>query len=35
MRTNIIPCVIYCAIVAIVVGILIMAGVNPMPELLH
>lgn len=35
MRTNIIPCVIYCAIVAVVVGILIMAGVNPMPELLH
>lgn len=34
IRTNIIPCLMYACIVAIVVGILLKAGVNPMPELL-
>ena len=33
IRTNIVPCLIYCAIVALVVGILLMIGFNPMPEL--
>ncbi|MPN04777.1 hypothetical protein SDC9_152024 [bioreactor metagenome] len=31
IRTNIVPCVIYCAIVVIVVGGLIVAGFNPYP----
>ena len=34
IRTNIVPAIIYCAIVAIIVGIFIYCGVNPMPELL-
>lgn len=34
IRTNILPCLIYCAIVALVVGILLFAGFNPMPEIL-
>ena len=34
IRTNIVPAIIYCAIVALLVGIFIYAGVNPMPELL-
>lgn len=35
IRTNIIPCMIYCAVVATVVGIFLASGVNPMPELLQ
>ncbi len=35
IRTNIIPCMIYCAVVAAVVGIFLAAGINPMPELLQ
>ncbi len=35
IRTNIIPCLIYAMTVAILVGIFLMAGVNPMPELLR
>lgn len=35
IRTNIIPALIYCIVVAIIVGILIAIGVNPMPELLQ
>ncbi|MPM42370.1 L-lactate permease [bioreactor metagenome] len=31
IRTNIIPCLVYCAIVVIVIGIVIVAGVNPYP----
>ena len=34
IRTNILPCLIYAMIVAIIVGIFLAAGVNPMPELL-
>ena len=34
IKTNIIPCIIYCAIVATVVGIFMASGINPMPELL-
>jgi lactate permease len=34
IRTNIIPCMLYSLIVAATVGILLAAGVNPMPELL-
>ena len=34
IRTNIIPCIIYCTIVATIVGIFIYSGVNPMPELM-
>lgn len=34
IRTNILPCIAYCAIVAIIVGIFLAAGVNPMPEIL-
>ena len=34
IRTNIIPCLIYALTVAVVVGIFLKAGVNPMPELL-
>lgn len=35
IRTNILPCLIYAAVVAIIVGILLYAGLNPMPELLR
>ena len=35
IRTNILPCLIYAAVVAIVVGVLLYAGLNPMPELLR
>lgn len=35
MKINVIPCIIYCAVVATVMGALIAAGVNPMPELLN
>lgn len=35
IRTNILPCLIYAAVVALVVGVLLYAGLNPMPELLH
>lgn len=34
IRTNILPCLIYAAVVAMVVGVLLYAGVNPMPEIL-
>lgn len=34
IKSNIIPCLIYCVVVAAVVGILLAAGVHPMPELL-
>ncbi|OON89578.1 L-lactate permease [Pyramidobacter sp. YE332] len=34
IRTNIFPCLIYAAVVATVVGLLLAAGVDPMPELL-
>lgn len=34
LRTNVIPALIYCAIVATVVGIFILMGVNPMPEIM-
>ncbi len=34
IRTNILPCLIYAMIVAIIVGIFLAAGINPMPELL-
>ena len=35
IRTNIIPCLIYALTVAVLVGIFLSAGVNPMPELLQ
>ena len=35
IRTNIIPCLIYALTVAVLVGIFLKAGVNPMPELLQ
>ena len=35
IRTNIIPCLIYALTVAILVGIFLYMGVNPMPELLQ
>ena len=35
IRTNIIPALIYCIVVAIIVGILIAIGVNPVPEFLQ
>jgi lactate permease len=34
IRTNIIPCLIYALTVAVLVGIFLNMGVNPMPELL-
>lgn len=34
LRTNVIPALIYCGIVALIVGIFIVAGVNPMPEIM-
>ncbi len=34
IRTNILPCLIYAFTVALIVGIFLWAGVNPMPELL-
>lgn len=34
LRTNVIPAIIYCAIVATIVGIFIAVGMNPMPELM-
>jgi lactate permease len=34
IRTNIVPCLIYCLIVALVMGLIIQSGFNPMPELL-
>ena len=34
IRTNIGPCLMYACIVAIIVGVLLGIGVNPMPELL-
>ncbi|SHK14682.1 L-lactate permease [Hespellia stercorisuis] len=34
IRTNIVPCIIYCAIVAAIVGIFLAVGVNPMPEIM-
>ena len=34
IRTNIIPCLIYALVVAVLVGIFLKMGVNPMPELL-
>ena len=34
LRTNVVPALIYCGIVALVVGILIVIGVNPMPEIM-
>ena len=34
IRTNILPCLLYAAVVAAVVGLLLAAGVDPMPELL-
>lgn len=34
IRTNIIPCICYCLIVAIIVGIFIAIGINPMPEIM-
>ena len=34
LRTNVIPALIYCVIVASVVGIFIAMGVNPMPEIM-
>lgn len=34
IKTNIIPCLIYCAIVATIVGIFLAAGINPMPEIM-
>ena len=34
IRTNILPCLVYAAVVAAVVGLLLAAGVDPMPELL-
>ena len=35
IRTNIIPCLIYALVVAVLVGIFLYIGVNPMPELLQ
>ncbi len=35
IRTNILPCIIYSTIVSAVIGTLLIAGVDPMPELLH
>lgn len=34
LRTNVIPALIYCGIVALIIGIFIVAGVNPMPEIM-
>ena len=34
IRTNIIPCIIYCAVVVTVVGIFLAMGVSPMPEIM-
>ena len=34
IRTNILPCLIYALTVAVIVGIFLKAGINPMPELL-
>ncbi|MGI6075836.1 MAG: L-lactate permease [Pyramidobacter sp.] len=34
IRTNILPCILYTVVVALVVGLLLAAGFNPMPELL-
>ena len=34
IRTNILPCLIYCVVVAVVVGIFIAVGINPMPEIM-
>ncbi len=34
IRTNIFPCLIYCIIVSLIVGVLLYAGFNPMPEIL-
>lgn len=33
IKTNIIPCLIYAAVVATVVGIFLAVGINPMPEI--
>lgn len=35
IKINIWPCLMYAAIVAILVGIFLYIGINPMPELLH
>ncbi len=35
IRTNIIPCLIYAFTVALIVGVFLAAGVNPMPEMLQ
>jgi lactate permease len=34
IRTNILPCLLYALVVAVLVGIFLAAGINPMPELL-
>lgn len=34
IKTNIIPCLIYCAVVATIVGIFLAVGINPMPEIM-
>lgn len=34
IRTNIVPCIIYCTVAVVVVGIFIAVGVNPMPEIM-
>ena len=31
IRTNIVPCIIYCAIVVIVLGGAMLMGINPVP----
>lgn len=34
IKTNIVPCLIYCAVVATIVGIFLAVGINPMPEIM-
>lgn len=34
IRTNIIPCIIYCAAAVLIVGVFLAIGVNPMPEIM-
>ena len=34
IRTNILPCLFYAVMVALIVGIFVKSGINPMPELL-
>ena len=35
IRTNILPCLIYALTVALIVGLFLKMGIDPMPELLH